>query len=133
MPRTDFDRDLRSSAEVVQDDDIIVRKRFDLEERCIDLIGTQRPLAGDLRILITTLHLSVEFQRIGDYAEGIAKLSFLMGDESPLKPLVDIPRMAEKATDMLRRSLDSFVNRDVVAAAAVCNHDDEVDALYDQV
>ena len=121
MPRTDFDRDLRSSAEVVQDDDIIVRKHFDLEERCIDLIATQRPLAGDLRILITTLHISVELERIGDYAEGIAKISFLMGDEPPLKPLVDIPRMAEKATDMLRRSLDSFVNRDVVAAAAVCN------------
>lgn len=133
MPRTDFDRDLRSSAEVVQDDDIIVQKRFDLEERCIDLIATQRPLAGDLRILITTLHISVELERIGDYAEGIAKISFLMGDEPPLKPLVDISRMAEKATDMLRRSLDSFVNRDVVAAAAVCNYDDEVDALYDQV
>ena len=104
-----------------------------MEERCIDLIATQRPLAGDLRILITTLHISVELERIGDYAEGIAKISFLMGDEPPLKPLVDISRMAEKATDMLRRSLDSFVNRDVVAAAAVCNHDDEVDALYDQV
>ena len=133
MPRTDFDRDLRSSARVVQDDDIIVRKRFDLEEWCIDLIATQRPLAGDLRILITTLHMSVELERIGDYAEGIAKISILTGDEPPLKPLVDIPRMAEKATDMLRRSLDSFVNRDVVSAATVCNDDDEVDALYDQV
>ena len=96
MPRIDFDRDLRSSAEVVQDDDIIVRKRFDLEERCIGLIGSQRPLAGDLRILITTLHMSVELERIGDYAEVIAKISILMGDEPPLKPLVDIPRMAEK-------------------------------------
>ena len=133
MPRTDFDRDLRSSARVVQDDDIIVRKRFDLEEWCIDLIATQLPLAGDLRILITTLHISVELERIGDYAKGIAKISILMGDEPPLKPLVDIPRMAEKATDMLRRSLDSFVNRDVVAVPAVCTDDDEVDALYDQV
>ena len=133
MPRTDFDRDLRSSARVVQDDDIIVRKRFDLEEWCVDLIATQLPLAGDLRILITTLHISVELERIGDYAEGIAKISILMGDEPPLKPLVDIPRMAEKATDMLRRSLDSFVNRDVVAVPAVCTDDDEVDALYDQV
>ena len=133
MPRTDFDRDLRSSARVVQDDDIIVRKRFDLEEWCVDLIATQLPLAGDLRILITTLHISVELERIGDYAEGIAKISILMGDEPPLKSLVDIPRMAEKATDMLRRSLDALVNRDVVSAAAVCNDDDEVDALYDQV
>jgi phosphate transport system protein len=133
MPRTDFDIDLGSSAEVLPDDDIIVRKRFDLEEWCIDLIATQRPLAGDLRILITTLHISVELERIRDYAEGIAKISILMGDEPPLKSLVDIPRMAEKATDMLRCSLDSLVNRDVVSAAAVCNDDDEVDALYDQV
>mgnify|MGYP000448086277 FL=1 len=133
MPRIDFDRDLGSSAEVLPDDDIIVRKRFDLEEWCIDLIATQRPLAGDLRILITTLHMSVELEKIGDYAEGIAKISVLMGDEPPLTPLVDIPRMAEKATDMLRRSLDPFVNRDVVAATAVCNDDDEVDALDDQV
>ena len=133
MPRTDFDRELRPSAEFVQVDDIIDRKRFDLEERCIDLIATQRPLAGDLRILITTLHISVELGRIHDYAEGIAKISIVMGDEPPLKSLADIPRMAEKATDMLRRSLDSFVNRDVVSAAAVCNDDDEVDAQYDQV
>ena len=88
MPRTDFDRDLRASAEVVQDDDIIDRKRIDLEERCIDLIATQRPLAGDLRILTTTLHMSVELEKIGDYAEGIAKISVLMGDEPPLTPLV---------------------------------------------
>lgn len=133
MPRIDFDIDLGSSAEVLPDDDIIVRKRFDLEEWCIDLIATQRPLAGDLRILITTLHMSVELERIGDYAERIAKVSIPMGDEPPLTPLVDIPRMAEKATDMLRRSLDPFVNRDVVAATAVCNDDDEVDAPYDQV
>ena len=97
MPRTDFDIDLGSSAEVLPDDDIIVRKRIDLEERCIDLIATQRPLAGDLRILITTLHISVELGRIGDYAEGIAKISIVMGDEPPLKSLADIPRMAGKS------------------------------------
>jgi phosphate transport system protein len=163
MPRTDFDRDLRLlqdemlqlgsmvekaiaraldglkrrdlkvSEDVVRDDDIIDQKRFELEERCINLIATQQPLAGDLRVLITVLHLSVELERIGDYAEGIAKISILMGDEPPLKPLIDIPRMAEKASDMLRRSLDSFVNRDVIAATVVCNDDDEVDDLYDQV
>jgi phosphate transport system protein len=126
-------RDLRAAEEVVVDDDIIDEKRFDLEERCIDLIATQQPLAGDLRILITTLHMSVELERIGDYAEGIAKICILMADEPPLKPLIDIPRMAEKANDMLRRSLDAFVNRDVIAANVVCSDDDEVDALYDQV
>ena len=126
-------RDLALSEEVVRDDDIIDRKRMELEERCIDLIATQQPLAGDLRVLITVLHMSVELERMGDYAEGIAKISLMMGNEPPLKPLIDIPRMADKATDMLRRSLDAFVNRDVGLANAVCDDDDEVDALYEQV
>ena len=126
-------RDLAASEEVIRHDDIIDVKRFQLEERCIDLIATQQPLAGDLRILVTVLHLAVELERMGDYAEGIAKISVMMGEEPPLKPLIDIPRMAEKASDMLRRSLEAFVNRDVVAARVVCNDDDEVDDLYDQV
>ncbi len=126
-------RDLALSEEVVRDDDVIDRKRMELEERCIDLIATQQPLAGDLRVLITVLHMSVELERMGDYAEGIAKISLMMGNEPPLKPLIDIPRMADKATDMLRRSLDAFVNRDVELANAVCDDDDEVDALYEQV
>ena len=126
-------RDLALSEEVVREDDVIDRKRMELEERCIDLIATQQPLAGDLRVLITVLHMSVELERMGDYAEGIAKISLMMGNEPPLKPLIDIPRMADKATDMLRRSLDAFVNRDVELANAVCDDDDEVDALYEQV
>ena len=96
-------------------------------------IATQQPLAGDLCILATVLHVAVEFERMGDYAEGISEISPMMGDEPPLKPLIDIPRMAEKSTDMLRRSLDAFVNRDVIASMAVCNDDDEIDSVYDQV
>ena len=118
---------------MVKEDDIIDQKRFDLEERCIELIATQQPLAGDLRILITVLHVAVELERMGDYAEGIAKISLMMGDEPPLKPLIDIPRMADLSAGMLRRSLDAFVNRDVVSAMAVCDDDDKVDDLYDQV
>jgi phosphate transport system protein len=75
----------------------------------------------------------VELERMGDYAEGIAKISLMMGEEPPLKPLIDIPRMTDKATQMLRDSLDSLVSRDVVKANQVCQDDDEVDALYDQV
>ena len=163
MPRMDFDRDLRDlqdelltlggmvekaiaksldalknrdlvlSEEVIAEDDIIDERRFELEERCIDLMATQQPLAGDLRIIITVLHVAVELERMGDYAEGIAKISVAMGDEPPLKPLIDIPRMADRSSDMLRRSLDAFVNRDIAAAYQICEDDDEVDALYDQV
>ena len=74
-------RDLQASQEVVDEDDIIDQKRFELEERCINLIAAQQPLAGDLRILVSVLHVAVELERMGDYAEGIAKISLLMGDE----------------------------------------------------
>ena len=89
-------RDLELSRQVVAEDDFIDSKRFELEERCINLIATQQPLAGDLRTLIAILHVAVELERMGDYAEGIAKISLLIGDERTLKPLIDLPRMAEK-------------------------------------
>jgi phosphate transport system protein len=126
-------RDLEASRQVVKDDDLIDSKRYELEERCIELIATQQPLAGDLRIVITVLHIAVELERMGDYAEGIGKISLMMGDQPPLKPLIDIPRMAEKASVMLSDSLDALVKRDSDLALQVCHADDEVDALYDQV
>ena len=126
-------RDLVASQEVVNDDDYIDQKRFEIEDRCVDLIATQQPMAGDLRAIIALLHIVVELERMGDYAEGISKISLAMGDAPPLKPLIDIPRMAEKATTMLNDSIDSLLNRDMVKANAVCQADDEVDDLYDQV
>jgi phosphate transport system protein len=126
-------RDLEASRQVVEDDDLIDRQRFQLEDQCIDLIATQQPIAIDLRTLMAVLHIAVELERMGDYAEGIGKISLMMGDQPPLKPLIDIPRMADKATAMLHRSLDALVNRDADAALEVCKDDDEVDGLYDQV
>ena len=126
-------RDLTESQQLVQEDDYIDQKRYEIEDRCVDLIATQQPIAGDLRAIIALLHITVELERIGDYAEGIAKISLLMGDEPPLKPLIDIPRMAEKATTMLRTSMDSLVSRDTIKANQVLKDDDEVDLLYDQV
>jgi phosphate transport system protein len=127
------DRDLHLSRQVVEEDDYIDQQRYQLEEQCIDLIATQQPIAIDLRTLMAVLHIATELERMGDYAEGIAKISVMMGDEPPLKPLIDIPRMAEKATAMLQHSLDALVNRDEAAAREVCNDDDEVDDLYDQI
>ena len=126
-------RDLEESRQVVQEDDYIDQKRFEIEDRCVDLIATQQPMATDLRAIIALLHITVELERMGDYAEGIAKISLMMGEAQPLKPLIDIPRMAGKAIDMLRDSMDALVSRDVVKAHQVCQADDEVDALYDQV
>ena len=126
-------RDLEESQQVILGDDYIDQKRYEIEDRCIDLIATQQPMARDLRTIIALLHIAVELERIGDYAEGIGKISLMMGEEPPLKPLIDIPRMADKATQMLRSSMDSLVSRDVVMANQVLQDDDEVDDLYYQV
>ncbi|MBI2830436.1 MAG: phosphate signaling complex protein PhoU [Chloroflexi bacterium] len=126
-------RDLELAKEIIVDDHKINNKRFDIEEKCVQLIATQQPMASDLRTIISVLNIITEIERIGDYAEGIAKIVLMIGKEPPLKPLIDIPRMAEKVNDMLRRSLEAFISRYAEAARSVALEDDEVDALYNQV
>ncbi len=126
-------RDLNSAHHIIANDQQINNKRFEIEEKCIQLIATQQPMASDLRIIVAVLNIITELERIGDYAAGIAKIVIMIGGEAPLKPLVDIPRMAEKTVDMLHRSLDAFINRDAEAALKVSAEDDFVDHLYDQV
>ena len=122
-------RDLDAANQVIADDVKINEKRFDIEEKCIELIATQQPMASDLRTIIAVLSIITELERIGDHAEGIAKIVVMIGDEPPVKPLVDLPRMADKTTDMLRRSLDAFDKRDAESARQIVNEDDEVDEL----
>jgi len=126
-------RDLDLARQIIADDQNINHKRFEIEERCIELIATQQPMASDLRIILAVLNIIIEVERIGDYAEGIAKITVLIGDEPPLKPLIDIPRMAEQTVHMLKGSLDAFVSRDAEAAEKISAEDDLVDDLYDQV
>ena len=127
------DRDLAESEQLIAEDDDIDRKRYEIEDLCVDLIATQQPMAGDLRAIIALLHITVELERMGDYAEGIAKISLRMGNDPPLKPLIDIPRMAAKSSEMLQDSLTALTERDESRANKVLDDDDEVDALYDQV
>jgi phosphate transport system protein len=127
------ERDLDLARQVVADDKKVNGKRFETEEKCVELIATQQPMASDLRIILAVLNIITEVERIGDYAEGIARIAIMNGDEPPLKPLIDIPRMAELTVDMLRRSLDALVNRDADAARKICADDDNIDHLYDQV
>ena len=124
--------DITKAEKVIKDDQLINRKRWNIEEQCINLLATQQPVATDLRELIAVLSISTDLERMGDHAEGIAKIAIMHGDNPLIKPLVDIPRMAEKASDMLMRSIDAFINRDAETAKAICEEDDEVDALYDQ-
>jgi phosphate transport system protein len=126
-------RDLELAHQIIADDQKINNKRFEIEEKCIELIATQQPMASDLRIIIAILNIATEIERIGDYAVGIARITIMIGDEPPLKPLIDIPRMAEQTVDMLQRSLNAFLNRDAESAKKIIAEDDLVDNLYDQV
>lgn len=125
-------RNLELAKQIIADDKKVNQKRFEIEEKCVQLIATQQPMASDLRILVAVLNLITELERIGDHAEGIAKIAILIGDEPPLKPLIDVPRMAELMVDMLNRSLDAFINRDAETAKKIALEDDAVDQLYDQ-
>jgi phosphate transport system protein len=126
-------RDVEASRRIYADDSKINAKRFGIEESVMILIATQQPMAHDLRLLASILEVSAELERMGDYAKGIATINIRMGGEPPLKPLIDIPRMAEKASDMLHRALTAFINEDVDTARAIPAEDDEVDGLYNQV
>jgi phosphate transport system protein len=126
-------RDLDVAKKVIDDDIYINEKRFDIEEKCIQIIATQQPMAGDLRAIVSVLNIISELERIGDHAEGIAKIVIMIGDEPPLKPLIDLPRMAEITIDMLHRSLSALAAKDDATARQIVAEDDKVDELYNQV
>jgi len=126
-------RNVNLAHQIIEDDLKINRKRYDTEDKCLELIATQQPLASDLRTIASVLHITVDLERMGDHAEGIAKIALMLADEPPLKPYIDIPRMAQVGIDMLMGSMEAFKDRDPERARAICNQDDEVDALYDQV
>lgn len=126
-------RDLKASEQILQRDREINAKRFEIENTLMILIATQQPMAHDLRLLASSMEIISELERMGDYAKGIANINLRMGDQPLLKPLIDIPRMAEKGVDMLHRALTAFANEDVKAARAIPVEDDEVDALYNQI
>jgi phosphate transport system protein len=126
-------RDVAMARQIIVDDAKINSKRYEIEEKCIELLAMQQPLAHDLRTVIAVLHIIVDLERMGDHAEGNAKVSIMLADEPPLKPYIDIPRMAEIAIRMMNDSLEAFKRQDVDLARRTCDLDDDVDALYDQV
>jgi phosphate transport system protein len=126
-------RDIKGAEKIIADDREINKKRFAIENQLMILIATQQPMAHDLRLLASTMEIISELERMGDYAKGIANINIRMGEEKLLKPLIDIPRMAQIGTSMLHRSLTAFINEDVEAAKAIPAEDDEVDGLYNQI
>ncbi len=126
-------RDLDSARQIYEADQEVNKKRFDIENKAVITIATQQPMARDLRILSSVLDVAGELERMGDYAKGIAQITLRLGNEPPLKPLVDIPKMAHLTADMLHRALGAFVQADSNCALAIPKEDDEVDHLYNQV
>jgi phosphate transport system protein len=126
-------RDMESSRRLIAQDTLINDKRFAIEAEALVLIATQQPMAGDLRTIAAVLEITTELERIGDYAKGIAKINLMIGDEPLIKPLIDLPRMAEKTRSMLHRALDAFVRQDVELACALPAEDEEVDHLYNEI
>jgi phosphate transport system protein len=126
-------QDIDEARRIIAEDDIIDRQQYALEDRALLLIARQAPMAADLRMISAVISIASELERIGDYAEGIAKITIRGASEPLLKPLIDVPRMAEKAQQMLRIAVDAFVNRDVEAARGLGVADTEVDELTTQV
>jgi len=126
-------RDVKASQKIFENDLEINKQRFDIENKLMILIATQQPMAHDLRLLASIMEIISELERMGDYAKGIANINIRMGDAPLLKPLIDVPRMAQIGVDMLHHALTAFVNEDVETAKSIPVQDDEVDALYNQV
>ncbi len=126
-------RDLKKAEQIIDADQLVNQMRYAIEQETFVVIATQQPMAVDLRTLAAVLEIATELERIGDYAKGIARIAIKMGTEPFVKPLIDIPRMAEKARNMLHRGLQAFFGRNTELAREIPTEDDEMDALYDQI
>ena len=126
-------RDVDLAQQIIANDVNINDLRYAIEEQCITVIATQQPVASDLRTIIAAIHIATEMERMADHAEGIATLVTRLSDEPLLKPLIDVPRMADIGCEMLRNVLNAYLARDPEAAMAAAARDDEIDHLYNQV
>ncbi len=128
-----IERDDKLANEVIAADERINNLEILIDEQCLKLLATQQPMAIDLRFITSALKINNDLERMGDHAVNIAEITQLLNQQEPLKPLIDIPRMAQLAQSMVKDSLDSFIYGDVDKARSVCIRDDEVDQLNDQL
>ena len=126
-------RDMKRGRRLIADDRIINEQRYAIEADTLALIAMQQPMAGDLRTLAAILEIVTELERIGDYAKGIARINEMIGEQPLIKPVIDLPMMAQEAQDMLHQALDAFCRRDIELARAIPARDELVDDLYKQV
>lgn len=126
-------RNLAAASELVEADEEINRMRYDIEEGCLTMIATQQPVAGDLRSIFSILEIATELERLGDYAKGIARISIAIGEKPLIKPIVDLPIMAQKACAMLEEAMGAFVSGSVELAEQVASRDMEIDQFNSQI
>ncbi|HHY96069.1 MAG TPA: phosphate signaling complex protein PhoU [Firmicutes bacterium] len=126
-------QDVELAEKVIAGDDPIDRLHLEIQNRCMELIATQQPMAGDLRVIGAAMVIGIDLERVADHAEGVASAAIRLSRQPMLKPLIDVPRMAEVVQVMLKEALDAFVERDVQKARQVAQQDDEVDGLRSQV
>lgn len=126
-------RDLPLAEQIVREDDAIDAMHLDLEQRCMQLLATQQPMAGDLRAIAAAFVITIDLERAADHAEGISRAVTRLGTEPLVKPLVDIPKMEMLIQEMIRETLDAFRKQDVALARRVAAKDDAVDDLRNRV
>jgi phosphate transport system protein len=126
-------RDSSQAREIISRDVEVNRMDVQIDDHCIRLLALHQPAASDLRFITTGLKITTDLERIGDNAVNICERAIELNDEPILKPYIDIPRMAEVAQEMLKASIDAFVNDDVDLAQSVIERDDEVDQLNYQI
>jgi len=126
-------QDVRMAEDVVAADQAINNQRWAIEAEALRIIATQAPMAGDLRTIAAAIHIVTDLERMADHAAGIAKIVIETASEPLLKPLVDIPRMAEVARAMLNDAITAYIEADADAARRIAMQDDQVDALYEQI
>lgn len=126
-------QDVALARQVIDDDDVVDDLEIAIEKRCLNILALQQPVAGDLRVVGTALKIVTDLERMADHASDIAKVTVRLEGQPLIKPLIDIPRMAELAQRMTREALTSYVRRDQELARRMIQLDDSVDHLYGQI
>jgi phosphate transport system protein len=126
-------QDTKLAQQIIDGDRDVNASQHDIDEKCLVLIATQQPMASDLRTLLAVTNIAAELERIGDYTVGIAKLALRLAGQPFVKPLIDIPRMADQSRQMLTGVLQAFADQDAEVACQVAASDSIVDNLYSQV
>jgi phosphate transport system protein len=127
-----LERDTAIAQAVIDRDNEVDRMELDIDQHTVELIAMMQPAAVDLRFVATAMKITPELERIADLAVDVCERAIELNREPPLKPLIDIPRLARISQDMVRQALDAFVRRDAVLAREVIARDDEVDLLTEQ-